>query len=312
MFWLDSIMYKKFKIAFLLISLVAIGSYPQALADNVDLESLARQPLTTESFKEILRLCETGNAKAIPVLEKILSDNIDSTIIHGFAAAQALFCIDTDQSHKILSRYLLSERYNAIQGYRYTFHWDMDKIKRNKFIDMYHLRNLSDTLAVQLKAKEYMDKTGRYIDFNIKLQNISQKTLRIRDRNIYPGMMLYFRSKSRTYSRSFETSRRKARGPTWLELKPGQIKQYDITVFIRSIEGKLKPSHWGISENAKIWAETQDVAYDILNEGEFEIVAMYEERPLTAFQIERSGVKDSWSGRAVSKPVNIKITSTKQ
>lgn len=303
---------KKIKIAFLLISLGVVGLYQQVLADEVDLENLAKQPLTTESFNEILRLRDTGNAKAIPVLEKILSDNIDSTIIHGFAAAQALFYIDTAESHKILSRYLLTEQYHAELGFQYTFGWDMDKTKRNKFIDMYHLRNLSDTLAIHLEAKEHMNKARRYIDFNITLQNISPKTLRIRDKNIYPGFMLYFRSKSGMYTRSFRTRDYEAPSPTWLELKPGQIKQYDITVFIRSIEGKLKPYHWGISENAKIWAQTKDIVYDILNEGEFEVYAMYQEKPLSAHQIERSGVKDSWSGRAVSKPVNIKITSNKQ
>src|SRR5579871_5241931 len=68
-----------------------------------------RGPDATESFWDLLKLREIADPKAVPVLEKVLAENLPTTRIHGFAAAQALFCIGTPEAHKILKQHLLAE-----------------------------------------------------------------------------------------------------------------------------------------------------------------------------------------------------------
>jgi hypothetical protein len=272
-----------------------------------DLERLAQQPGGPDVFDDILHLRDVGDAKAVPVLKKILADNIDSTIIHGFAAAQALFCIGTPRAHEILSEYLLTDRYNTSLGINYMFHWEMDESKRNAFIDRYHLQNLSDDLSVNLDAETHHDKEGWRIDFTLTVRNISDKPFRLRNRQVYLGTMLYFRSKNGRYVRSFQTVKYKMPMPKWLELGPGAIQEYNVPVHVRRVNKKLKARYSWLSKDTRLVADTFDTAYDITDAGEFEVYAMVEEQPMSKEQLEQLGLDNTWSGRAVSKPVTVKI-----
>ena len=85
-----------------------------------DLRTLAERsdpnrmgPEAAEAFYDILKLREIRDANAVPVLERILADHPSSHRIHRFAAAQALFCIDTPAAHKVLAGQLLAGRYPA-------------------------------------------------------------------------------------------------------------------------------------------------------------------------------------------------------
>ena len=48
-------------------------------------------PDALDSFYDILKLRQIGDANAVPVLEKIILANLSTGRIHGYAATQALF-----------------------------------------------------------------------------------------------------------------------------------------------------------------------------------------------------------------------------
>ena len=260
---------------------------------------------TTDAFYDILKLRDVGGPKAVPVLEQIMADNLYSTRIHGFAAAQALFCIGTPKAHQILSKYLLTGRYFARLGIDYTFHWEMEESKRNSFIELYHLKNVSNDLSVRLDAKTH-DKDQQRIDFTVTLHNASDKPLWLVDRQVYRGLMLHFRSERGRFSRTFETAIYEMPLPKWFELLPGKSQQYGIVVYIRRVDEK-DYHHWALSKDTILLAETNDTAYDIVRAGRFKIYAMVEAQPPTKLQIEKAGHDNLWSGRAVSMPIMIDI-----
>jgi hypothetical protein len=282
-------------------------SSPQSLTDfgklivsrpAPDLEHLAERSApgrrgedATEAFFDILKLRDIGDARGVPVLETIIAAHANSTRIHGYAAAQALFCIDRPEAHKVLSKYLLSSSYRAKLGINYTFHWEMDKSKRNSFIERYHLKNLSKDLSLKLNAETHPDKGGQRIDFTLTIRNTSDKPFRIIDRKAYLGELLYFRDESGHFARTFETVDYDMSMPTWLELAPEGYHKFSITVYV-SGDDELK-------------YYTNDVAYDISKIGRFEIYAMLEAPPLTKAQRETLEFDNPWVGRAVSKPTEI-------
>lgn len=260
----------------------------------------------TEAFYDILKLRNVGGQKAVPVLERIMTENLYSTRIHGYAAAQALFCIGTPEARKVLSKYLFSEQYFAGLGIKYTFHWQMSESKRNSFIEKYHLKNISKDLAVKLYVKTHKDKNELRLDFTATLCNTSNKPFWIRDKQIYLGDMLYFQSESGRFARSFEPVKYKMPMHNWIELSPGASHQYNISVYARRI-GEQKLPYWGKSKNATLLLETRDMVYDILKAGKFKVYAMLEERRLTKAQMETLAFDNLWSGRAVSRPIMVDI-----
>jgi hypothetical protein len=261
---------------------------------------------TKDAFSDILKLRDVGDANAVPVLEKIMADNLDSTRIHGYAAAQALFCINTPEAHKVLAKYLLTSRYFAELGINYAFHWQMDESRRNRFIEEYHLQNISKDLGVKLNVKTHKEAGRQQIIFTVTLHNISERLFWIIDQQVYLGNMLFFKSKSSRFARTFETVKYEMPSLKWQELAPGASHQYDITAYVRRVD-ELKRPYWGLSKDASIVVETRDIAYDIKEAGWFEVYAMVEARPPTKLQIEKVGSGNLWSGRVVSNPVTVEI-----
>ncbi len=278
-----------------------------------DLERLAERSApnytgkdVSEAFYDILKLREVGDTNAVPVLEKIMADNLYSTRIHGFAASQALFCIGTQEAHQILSKYLLTDRYFAGLGINYTFHWQMQEPRRRSFIEQYHLKSISKDLAVKLDAEEVNDANDQYINFIVVLHNLSDEPLRILDRQVYRGRMLYFFSDTGQFVRRYEPVEYKMLPPQFIELVPNSTHRYDIRVYIKRL-GEQKLPYWGSAEDATIVLETNDMIYDIAQPGRFKVYAMVEAQPPTKAQIEKLGFENLWSGRVVSQAVDIKV-----
>ena len=273
-----------------------------------DLRTLAERsdpnrmgPEAAEAFYDILKLREIRDANAVPVLERILADHPSSHRIHRFAAAQALFCIDTPAAHKVLAGQLHGGRYPAKSGIGYTFSWEMSEPRRSRFIERYLLANDANDLVVGLKANA-ISKEG-LIDFTITLRNVSEKAFRIRDREIYIGEMLYFRSAAGRYMPSLERIAYNAPMPKWVELKPGDERQWRVSAWSRpapAIHGTWLP------KDTTLALETEDFRYYIDKPGRFDVVAMFEEA-LTKDQALQAKIDNIWSGRAVSKPVQVEI-----
>ncbi|MHC4478227.1 MAG: hypothetical protein ACYTEL_21525 [Planctomycetota bacterium] len=261
---------------------------------------------TGESFYDILKLRDIGDTKAVAVLERILVDHTDSTRIHGFAAAQALFCIDTPQAHKILAKHLLTSQYNTSLAIDYTFHWEMPEPQRSRFIEQYHLQNLSKDLALELTAKPQQAKGGQRIDFTLVLRNVSDKAYRVPDRQVYLGQMLYFQDQNGLFAGTESTVLYYIDPTKWVQLAPGDSHKYDIAVRIKAV-AQLKNRYRSLSKDASLVADTFDMMFDIKKAGRFNVYAMIEQAPFTQAQIGHWGFDNPWSGRAVSKPVTVEI-----
>jgi hypothetical protein len=260
----------------------------------------------TEAFYDILKLRDVGDNEAVPVLEKILSDHVNSTRIHGYAAAQALFCIGTTEAHQVLSKYLLNEKYYAGLSINYIYHWEMSKSKRDDFIKKYHLVNLSNYMEIKLELQNNKDENGQKLNLTITLTNISEKPYRIRVKQIYLAQMLFFQSKSGQFIQWSQPIKYKVPMPKWLDSTPGESHQYNVSLDVRG-KGTQKLPCLSKDENVRIMLETFDMICGIEKPGEFKVYAMLEEQPLTEAHLEQLGFDNPWSGRVVSEPVTVNI-----
>ncbi len=281
----------------------------------------------TESFYDILKLREVADANAIPVLAKTLAKNVNTRRIHGYAAAQALFCIGTPEAHNALAKYMLTNTYEAGLGIRYTSAWgEMDRSKRTPFIERYHLINLSKDLELKLDAARSdanaveTENVTQY-DFTLTLRNISGEAFSIREVQVYQASMLYFQSETGDFIcgargkveyEKFPLIMRvdmiefEMPSPQWFELEAGASHRYNIQLHTRYL---YKQGHSGSesSEDSILVGATDDFAFALNNPGAFKVYAMFEQQPLPQTQINQLGLNNPWSGRAVSKPITVKF-----
>jgi hypothetical protein len=259
-----------------------------------------------KAFYALLTLRETGNEEAVPVLEKVMTTSTSPSHTHVFAAAQALFCIGTPEAHEALSRHLLTSQYYAAMGFDYAFAWEMQPLKRDGFIECYHLKNLSSDLSLRIEARSKLIKEKQRIDFTVTAINVSGRAFRIPSREVYQGHMLYLRTTGGGFCPCFATKTYDAPRPTWVELEPGNGHQFKIGASVERVsELKRRPPQ--LSPDSKLVLETWDVVFDVRHGGRFEVWAMMEESPPTEARLKVLGFDNPWSGRAVSGPVRIEI-----
>ncbi|MBM4039992.1 MAG: hypothetical protein FJ290_15925, partial [Planctomycetes bacterium] len=270
-------------------------------------------PDATESFYDILKLREVGKADAVPVLEQIVVAHLRSTRIHGFAAAQALYCIATPQAQQVLSKHLLTGEYRAGMAIDYAFHWEMPEPQRSRFIEQYLLKNLSEDLVVELQQVVAPGEDKARLDLLLTLRNASERPLRVIDREVYLGNMLFLRAVGGPFARSGITIKYDYnRGPVkWIELGPGQTRQYPIGVRVKPA-AEMRARDKAVSRDSTVVLETEDVRWDIGKPGRYEVVGMFEAAPLTAEQEKAVKLDHVWSGRAVSKPILVDVPDPTQ
>jgi len=273
----------------------------------------------TEAFYDILKLREVGDANAIPVLEQILADhNANTGHIHGYAAAQALFCIGTPEAHNALAKYLLTNTYQARYGIEFTSNWQMNQSKCTPFIERYHLINLSKDLELKLDgvksdANTVEAKNVTQYDFTLTLRNISDKAFSIRDVEERQALMLYFQSETGDFilgKMAGPIWSSKSMPPHWVELKSGESHRYNIALSVKQI-GKQERRNLKLSKDATLIAESTDVRFILNNAGPFKVYAMFQQQPPPQTRIDHFKINNQWSGRAVSAPVAIDISMQK-
>lgn len=261
--------------------------------------------ITQVSFYDLLKLRTVGTAKAVPILEQVTKDDNYTGRIHSFAAAQALFCIDTPQAHAALKRYIFDDRYNTQLGINYTFHWEMAEPQRSAFIERYHVNNRSETLKIDLAANS--ETLNAIHTITATLTNISQKAFRVYDYPFAFGDHLYFRTQDGRFIQRFRMSTRCQWRDEWIELQPGQTKEYQTTMEVLSVD-QLHKSFRRYLKGGDIWLkENHSNAFFVENPGEFQVFAMLERAPLSKEHTERLGFDNAWTGRSVSKPMTIVI-----
>jgi len=263
----------------------------------------------SKGFHALLKLREVGNERAIPALEKIVRKHHGTGNIFGYGAAQALFCIGTEKAHQILRKYVLSDKYEAALGIRYTFYWKMEPAKRDAFIEQYHLKSTSRELAIELAAKSSSGAGTQRIDFSVALRNVSQKPLRLYKPGVYLGDLLVLRSAAGHFTTRLKHVEYQYRigKESFPVLAPGKELSFSIVGRPRWMDLR----HWkrhGVAQPRALVLECRDMFHLLGKPGKFTVYAMYSVgRRMVEGQGKRLGLGPVWSGRVVSKPVEIEI-----
>lgn len=261
------------------------------------------------SFYDLLKLRIVGNSDAVNVLEQVMEDNLFETRIHGFAAAEALFCIDTESAHNVLKKYLYDPRYRSGLGADYTFHWDMLEPKRSEFIRQYHLKNLSKDLKLELVSDVKRVNTGQEVELTLTVHNVSKEPFRILDHIAGYGENIYFRNADGLFARRMRTATQCYKmSAKWLEMKPADQREYKIKLAVLRVSDMKYKSRY-IPENARIYLRAPFFDFYINQPGKFEIYAMFEAQPLQPEHKKKPGFDNKWKGLAVAKSITIEITN---
>lgn len=266
-------------------------------ASAIDLATLPERaarnyPGSQEPFEQILKLRETGGATAVPALTQVMAADVLTGRIHGYAASQALFHIGTPAAHQALAKYLLDPRYRASEGIDYAFHWNMAEPARSRFIDQYHLVNLAKDLALEVASRVPAGEKDR-LEFIVTVTNLADQPVQLVKDPVYLAGLLHFRTADGRFIRSQQTLVYKLGPPTWLTLAPGATHTYTITARL-------------ITENG-LALDAGDIRFDLGKPGKFTVVAMLEAPPRTPEQLAAAKIADAWSGRAVSKPIEVRL-----
>jgi hypothetical protein len=280
-----------------------------------DLDTLAersvptlRGPDATESFWDVLKAREIADPKAVPVLEKILVENRHTGRIHGFAAAQALFCIGTPEAHEILTRHVLNGISRAGTAFDYTAHWDMPEPQRSRFIGQYLLKNTSTNLLLKLEQKDRPDNARGGFDLLLTFRNTSKETLHFTDPHSDMRPILYLRDAHGRYLRHDLGPTRCPEPSTYIDLDPGQVHSYSLHVNVAVAKPGSRESERSAGLEVEV-IESRD-CFAIDSPGRFDVLAMFEAQPLTELAREYLKVDETWNwwtGRAVSKAITLDI-----
>ncbi len=281
-----------------------------AIRSAPDLTTLAQRssPTTSgddasESFLDLLKLRETPNASALPVLEKILVENRPTTRIHGFAAAQALFAIGTPEAHQILSRNELSTGL-AVD---YTSHWEMREPLRSRYIERYLLKNVSKDLIVELQQTSSTPQSKGHLNLVVVFRNATDQAFFIHNHD-FPGDMLHLRDATGQFMPRIDSRTMCPDQPKNIELKSGQTHRFQVTIDVAAADAqKRMPRSTG-----QLTANVRESGhfFDVNAPGRFEVLALFEAAPLTDEQRTFLKLEPNWkwwTGRAVSKPLSIDI-----
>ncbi|MFC1601242.1 hypothetical protein ACFL34_02725 [Candidatus Sumerlaeota bacterium] len=269
--------------------------------------------ITGESFHDLLKVRNmAGPPEAVPELAKIMESHVGNNRIHGYAAAQALFCIDTPETHQLLEKYVFAPSYRAGKAINYTAHWEMSPAQASALIKRYYLKNLAKDLTLKLEGPPAPEgKVNPLLEFTLTLRNTSDKAYRLRQKQVYLGTMLYFENASGRIFTPRETVRYDMPMSKWLVLEPGATHQYKIATRAVRVSG-MKHRPYVAAPGDEIVLRTQDIGWGVAQEGQFKVHALVEAQPLLAEARKRLGFDNCWVGRAVSQPVEVMIANAMQ
>jgi hypothetical protein len=257
-----------------------------------------------ESFWDILKLRETGDQKAVPVLAEILADNAGTGRIHGYAAAQALFCIGGNEALAALDKHLLQlDEYNEQLGSMYVFHWDMPEPRRSRYIERYLLKSIGEDLELTLDANP---QEGGKVQFSLTVKNVSTKPL---DVLVPPIHNLHLRSEDGRFLPRREVGIYEYhRSVKSVRLKPGEAQIVTAVAVIKHAED-LRKDNPQLPRDAQAVLQMAGTQYYIDKPGQYQAVFVLEQPPMTPESMERLKLENPWSGRAVSKPALIPLAA---
>jgi hypothetical protein len=291
----------------------------EGLAERASPEQKAET--ATEAYWDLLKLRDYPDAAAVPELIKILAAHENSTRIHRFAAAQALFTAHDDAAQRALEKHLLVPEFPAGMAIMYSSHWQMPEPQRSRFIETYLLKNLADDLAVSLDARWSNDgpegrtrkpETARLV-VTVTLTNQSERALAVSVPEVCKAMTLQFRAPSGRFAPQAQTVVYRLGPPHAKRLQPGGSTSYDAQFELHEGAEALAMTKRLSTEGIKAVLKTSDVEVALSEFCQYQVSAMFEQPPLDKELQKRLAERDAiepgilWIGRAVSKPVEVEL-----
>ncbi len=269
----------------------------------------------TESCLDLLKLRDEPAAAAVPELAKILAAHENSTRIHRFAAAQALFTAGGDRATRLLEKHLLAPDYPANPAVTYAAHWAMAEPARSRFIETYLLRDLDEDLGVSVHARwsEDSDKDAtnrkaasaagqdaagknvagnvnhRTLKVTVTCVNESQRALVLFIDQQYQAMALHLRGPSGAFA---PRAHLVVFGPDParpVRLKPGESTSFEVALAMKTDAATLAKSRrftsagvlaGGNAENNKASLMSPDTSFALSEFGRYQLSAMIVQLPL--------------------------------
>ena len=276
----------------LILALSACGhDEPVPTPRIVDLESLAaRCPLRgeegSEAFHDLLYLRDEPTVAAIPTLAQVLRDHVGSGRIHRYAAAQALFTINTEESREILESEATRADFDSLLAFDYAFGWKMAPGVRDPFLLQYVLRDVGE--APSLTLRRVSDARDRLV-FDVELANATDAALELAHLAERAGELLVFRAVGGHVA---STVRTRSICPDLLIkpllLAPGESRTIRIEVELKVADRYLEAR--GHAEG-RIAGHANGFWYFLSGPGEYDVFARWNSR----------------LGRSISAPVRVTV-----
>jgi hypothetical protein len=284
----------------------------------------SRQVTRDNPLLDILKLRESPDPAAVPILARILSEFRNTGSVYEDAAAEALYATGTPDAHAALAECLLTKftipadstqtHPYLTRGDQFNFagYWQMQEPLRSGFIAQYVLTNVSTDLVLDVSYTSSSNGPIRTLDFQIGFSNATTNPL------ILPNFasdllrtMLYLRRSDGTYPNRFRTGPDPLDAPTRgaSGLLPGTRKTYLVRGVLRPASAATERTNW-----PPFVLEFLNYRH-YLTPGDYSLVAMCEAfarpRQLGLLPGEESVNKKAaevgWWGRAVSTPIKFTV-----
>jgi hypothetical protein len=255
----------------------------------------------TESFWDLLKLRETKDPKAVPTLEKVLIENIPTTRIHGFAAAQALSAIGTPEALQILDRNILTSHIRAQLANNYTSHWEMKEPLRSQFIDKYLLKNLSNDLVIELTQERVPNASPGMLCLTLTFRNMSDAPFHFVEPHDSNDLLFVRDQSGQIIPDSSALKTHRHRNSQIVELKGGNAFRCALTLKIS-----------GDSDSVTVVDVAETGQHFEMTERSPKFLVMFEAQPLLPEQRKLMKVDENWpwwTGRAVSKWIAVDLNA---
>lgn len=274
-------------------------------ADFDRLLALASSEENKEGFEAILELRDIADERAVPVLSAVLEKHVGTNLIHGFAAAQALFCIGTEEAHEVLRKHLFSDVYSARLGILYALAgWNMKDSKRDPFIAQYHLQSTSNDIGIDVASNSKREGGRQKIEFKVTLRNDSNRPLRVFVPAVYLAEMLILQSPEGHFVQGGAYVDVEKPFPSFSELLPGKCIDFHMAGVVRKVNM--------VAAERPFSMVFKHVLHDVKIGGRYRVYAMYGYEKAYAKHYLRHGKysklpENIWYGRAVSEPIEVEI-----
>lgn len=278
------------------LSTLATRSAPNAAGDDA-----------TDSFWDLLKLRDTGDAKAVPALGQVLRENLPTTRIHGYAAAEALFRTGTPDALAALDKSLVSPDYRADLGIMYAFHWEMPPPARDEFLRRYHLKNLAKDVSLSVTPAAM---NGPDLPLTVTLTNLTKQPIRL-PAPFFDASHLYFENAQGRIAWTRESGIRDKLSTGWTTLPPDGKETLTFTLHARRLAQSERPDPT-LPANQSLCLEAGGLQFLIGQSGKFKVYALLTAQPLPQERLRALRLPEGetmWSGRAVSEPAGVEIAA---